>query len=107
MSAVADPTAEMEVGLRLVRAENEAEFWRKLAFAKVHPIQLWVLHVLEEELALASPKKLEDISGHPLSTISYHCRALEKAGFLKIVKTGQVRGAVEHFYAATRKQGGA
>jgi hypothetical protein len=35
-----------------------------------------------------------------LSSISYHCRELEKAGLLALVRERQVRGATEHFYRA-------
>lgn len=35
-----------------------------------------------------------------LSHIAYHCRELERAGLLTIVKERPVRGATEHFYRA-------
>lgn len=95
---------EVELQARLVRAEHEATFWRKLAVAKTHPLQLWILHVLENELPIVSPKKLEQLSGQSLSSISYHVVELEKKGLIELVKTEPRRGAVEHFYRAVEDE---
>lgn len=104
--APAPASKEVEVQARLIRAEAEATFWRKLAVAKTHPMQLWIMHVLQNELPIASPKKLEQLSGLPLGNISYHVKELEEKGLIELVKTEPRRGAVEHFYRAVDEDQG-
>lgn len=43
---------------------------------------------------------LADKLGVPLGTVAYHVRTLYDLGLLKLAKTRQRRGAVEHYYEA-------
>jgi hypothetical protein len=102
------PTTEQNEWVDLqreaIRSRNEATFWRTLALRKTHPLQLWILHVLETELAIASPNKLSELGDHPLGNVSYHVKELVKTGMVELVKTEPRRGAVEHFYRAIPRE---
>lgn len=63
-----------------------------------HPIRIRLLSALEVQSA--SPKMLSDQLDLSLGVVSYHVRLLESLGLLKLVRTQQRRGAVEHFYEA-------
>src|SRR4051812_50149855 len=49
---------------------------------------------------VASPRQLSDELGAPLQNVSYHVRELAKLGLIKLVRTTQRRGAIEHHYKA-------
>jgi len=89
-------------------APTEVEPSRSTAnlFAAVsHPIRQRAMRILAgrvaspsdiaQEINLESNRNLS--SGH----VSYHVRALEKAGLVELVRTAKVRGATEHFYRGT------
>lgn len=46
----------------------------------------------------ASPSKLAEKLGVPLNLVAYHTNVLVDAGFVELVGTRRVRGAVEHTY---------
>lgn len=79
----------------------------KLIAAVSHPIRQRAMTILAARVAspseIAQEINLEsnlDLSpGH----VSYHVRALEKAGLVELVKTAPVRGATEHFYRGTQR----
>ena len=80
-----------------------------------HPLRRQLLqHYAEHE---ASPSDLADRyqSGHlagkarsrhkiagmgPIGNVSYHTRILHAAGAIRLTRTKQVRGAIEHYYRA-------
>src|SRR5918998_6641238 len=64
--------------------------------ALAHPIRMKILTILDERTA--TPKDLAEALGLPLENVSYHVRTLKDFGFIKLEKTRQVRGAVEHHY---------
>ena len=68
----------------------------RLVKALAHPIRMKILNILDERMA--TPKELAEILGLPLENVSYHVRTLKDFGFIKLEKTRQVRGAVEHHY---------
>ncbi|HEX8121721.1 MAG TPA: winged helix-turn-helix domain-containing protein [Solirubrobacteraceae bacterium] len=68
----------------------------RLVKALAHPIRMKILHILDERTA--TPKELAAVLGLPLENVSYHVRTLKDFGFIKLEKTRQVRGAVEHHY---------
>src|SRR4028119_619179 len=68
----------------------------RLVKALAHPIRMKILNILDERTA--TPKELAEHLGLPLENVSYHVRTLKDFGFLKLEKTRQVRGAVEHHY---------
>ena len=64
--------------------------------ALAHPIRMKILGILDQRTA--TPKELAGALGLPLENVSYHVRTLKDFGFIKLEKTRQVRGAVEHHY---------
>jgi DNA-binding transcriptional ArsR family regulator len=64
--------------------------------ALAHPIRMKILGILDQQTA--TPKELAGALGLPLENVSYHVRTLKDFGFIKLEKTRQVRGAVEHHY---------
>jgi DNA-binding transcriptional ArsR family regulator len=64
--------------------------------ALAHPIRMKILGILDQRTA--TPKELAAALGLPLENVSYHVRTLKDFGFIKLEKTRQVRGAVEHHY---------
>ncbi|HEX8207065.1 MAG TPA: winged helix-turn-helix domain-containing protein [Solirubrobacteraceae bacterium] len=68
----------------------------RLVKALAHPIRMKILNILDDRIA--TPKELAEILGLPLENVSYHVRTLKDFGFIKLEKTRQVRGAVEHHY---------
>src|SRR5688572_7787559 len=68
----------------------------RLVKALAHPIRMKILSILDR--GTATPKELAEILGLPLENVSYHVRTLKDFGFIKLEKTRQVRGAVEHHY---------
>jgi DNA-binding transcriptional ArsR family regulator len=68
----------------------------RLVKALAHPIRMKILNILDERMA--TPKELAEVLGLPLENVSYHVRTLKDFGFIKLEKTRQVRGAVEHHY---------
>src|SRR5918997_5933312 len=68
----------------------------RLVKALAHPIRMKILNILDERMA--TPKELAELLGLPLENVSYHVRTLKDFGFIKLERTRQVRGAVEHHY---------
>ena len=68
----------------------------RLVKALAHPIRMKILNILDERTA--TPKELAEALGLPLENVSYHVRTLKDFGFIKLERTRQVRGAVEHHY---------
>jgi DNA-binding transcriptional ArsR family regulator len=68
----------------------------RLVKALAHPIRMQILNILDERTS--TPKELAALLGLPLENVSYHVRTLKDFGFIKLEKTRQVRGAVEHHY---------
>jgi hypothetical protein len=48
----------------------------------------------------ASPNQLAKWLEHPLGTVAYHVRTLERLGLIELANETRVRGAVEHHYKA-------
>lgn len=68
----------------------------RLVKALAHPIRMKILNMLDERTA--TPKELAEALALPLENVSYHVRTLKDFGFIKLERTRQVRGAVEHHY---------
>jgi DNA-binding transcriptional ArsR family regulator len=67
-----------------------------MARAIAHPVRVKILSLLEQ--GDATPKHMAQQLDLRLENLSYHVRALAKAGFIELTGTRQVRGAVEHRY---------
>jgi DNA-binding transcriptional ArsR family regulator len=63
-----------------------------------HPLRSRCLTILADRMA--SPAELAIELGENLGNISYHVRALLRAGAVELVDERPVRGAMEHFYKA-------
>ena len=70
----------------------------RLVKALAHPIRLRIMELLDGQTK--TPKQLAADLDLPLENGSYHVRTLKQFGFIKLEETRQVRGAVEHHYAA-------
>lgn len=68
----------------------------RLVKALAHPIRMKILDILDD--GTATPKELAASLGLPLENVSYHVRTLKDFGLIKLERTRQVRGAVEHHY---------
>jgi DNA-binding transcriptional ArsR family regulator len=79
-------------------AETKTGVDQKLVRAIGHPLRLRLLTIFNERVA--SPSDLAAELGEPIGNVSYHTRILARLGCVELVKTKQVRGAVEHYYRA-------
>ncbi len=70
----------------------------EVAKALSHPLRLAILREIRDVRKL-SPSEYARDSGEPLGNVSYHVKALERAGVLEVVETAHRRGALEHYYA--------
>jgi DNA-binding transcriptional ArsR family regulator len=66
-----------------------------------HPLRLELLRFFVEDTF--SPNEIAKKLRQPLGKVSYHTRVLEETGFVELVDTRQVRGAVEHRYVSVRR----
>lgn len=61
-----------------------------------HPLRLRILEALGQQER--SPRELSDALNEPLGNVSYHVRLLLDLGMLRLTRTTQKRGAIEHHY---------
>ncbi|HWB69181.1 MAG TPA: helix-turn-helix domain-containing protein [Solirubrobacterales bacterium] len=73
----------------------------KFVKALAHPLRAHMLSILNERVA--SPNQLARELDEGLSQVSYHIKVLRDYECIELVKTEPRRGAVEHFYRATRR----
>jgi DNA-binding transcriptional ArsR family regulator len=78
--------------MSLLSPENAAK-------AVSHPLRAAILRRLDGQVG--SPAELAKEMGVSVGLLSYHVTALANLGALKLLRTKQVRGALEHFYTAT------
>jgi len=69
--------------------------------AMSHPLRVRILAMLAERKS--SPRELAELLGATLGTTAYHVRTLERLGLIELVDERPVRGAIEHYYRATRR----
>lgn len=74
----------------------------RMAKAMAHPLRGKILLHLNAH-GTASPADLSRVLGEPIGNVSYHVRMLLDLDCVELVDTRQRRGAVEHFYRATRR----
>src|SRR5829696_6687127 len=70
-----------------------------LAKALSHPLRQRILERLSAG-GEASPNQLARVLDEPLGNVAYHVRILDRLGFIELVGTRQIRGALEHHYRA-------
>jgi DNA-binding transcriptional ArsR family regulator len=69
--------------------------------ALAHPARFHALDILNKRVA--SPKELAAEVGIEVGLMSYHVKQLRDKGFVELVDTVPRRGAVEHFYRASKR----
>jgi DNA-binding transcriptional ArsR family regulator len=69
--------------------------------ALAHPLRVQILGILETRAA--SPNEVARELDAPLGNVSYHTRELLRFGLIKLVKKTPRRGAIEHYYKATKQ----
>lgn len=79
----------------------------RLIAAVSHPIRVRAMTILTERVAspasIAHAINIDTNMGIEPGLVSYHVKALVKAGLVEMVRTAQVRGATEHFYRAVER----
>lgn len=80
------------------RTKRAAE--RSITHLLNHPVRLDAFLATFE--AMASPNEISRLLRKPLADVSFHMSELRKEGVIELVKRAQRRGAVEHFYKATK-----
>jgi DNA-binding transcriptional ArsR family regulator len=73
----------------------------KLAKALAHPLRVQLLNILNERVS--SPNQLSKELSEPLGNVSYHVKVLLEYDCVELVKREPRRGAIEHFYRATKR----
>lgn len=65
------------------------------------PTRLQIIDLLSERAATTS--QLADVMGRPKGTVGHHCKALESAGLIHVVRTARVRAIEERYYGRTAR----
>ena len=79
------------------RLELDAEQMKLL----LEPTRMQIIDLLSERAATTS--QLADVMGRPKGTIGHHCKTLEGAGLIHVVRTGRVRAIEERYYGRTAR----
>lgn len=82
----------------MTKTKTKSGVDQRLVRAIGHPLRLRLLTIFNERVA--SPSDLAAELGEPIGNVSYHTRILARLGCVELVKTKQVRGAIEHYYRA-------
>jgi DNA-binding MarR family transcriptional regulator len=78
--------------------------WEALARSALHPIQLQIIERMASRPdERFSPVDLAESLSEPLPNLAYHVRQLANQGLLAKAGTAPRRGAVQHFYRASKK----
>lgn len=67
----------------------------------LHPMRSHIIDLLTE--AAATTSQLADALDKPKGTVGYHCKALEKVGLIRVVRTAKVRAIEERYYGRTAR----
>ncbi len=62
----------------------------------LHETRLMIIDLLSERAATTS--QLADALDKPKGTVGHHCKALEAAGLIRVVRTAKVRAMEERYY---------
>jgi DNA-binding transcriptional ArsR family regulator len=69
--------------------------------ALAHPVRAQALVILSERIA--SPNEIAQELDQSVGHVSYHISVLKKCECIELVDTASRRGAVEHYYRATKR----
>lgn len=83
-------------------ASSRTSAQRKVAFAVLHPTRLDAYVIFMERQA-TSPKEVADMLELDVGDVSHHVKELRADKVIRLVKSEQRRGAVEHYYVAVAK----
>jgi DNA-binding transcriptional ArsR family regulator len=83
-------------GLRMSQVSGTT----RMAKAMSHSVRVKALEILNERVA--SPSDIAEQLGLPVANVAYHVRALLQLGCVEEVDARPKRGAIEHFYRASR-----
>lgn len=67
----------------------------------LEPTRMQIIDLLSERAATTS--QLAEVMGRPKGTIGHHCKALEAAGMIHVVRTARVRAIEERYYGRTAR----
>ncbi len=67
----------------------------------LEPTRSQIIDLLSERAATTS--QLADVLGRPKGTIGHHCKQLEAAGLIHVVRTAKVRAIEERYYGRTAR----
>ncbi len=67
----------------------------------LHDTRLGIIDLLTERAATTS--QLADTMDKPKGTVGHHCKALEEAGLIHVVRTAKVRAMEERYYGRTAR----
>lgn len=65
-----------------------------------HPVRRQLLRLLQERRIAQSPLEMSQGIAFRLTNIAYHARVLSDLAVVRLVRTRQVRGSTQHFYAS-------
>jgi DNA-binding transcriptional ArsR family regulator len=85
-------------GQKKGRSKRAAE--RTITHLLNHPVRLDAYLATFE--AMASPIEVSRLLRKPISDVSFHMGELRKEGVIELVKRAQRRGAIEHYYKASK-----
>ena len=78
--------------------------WEAVARGTLQPVQLRIIErVASQPGERFSPVDLAEALGEPLPNLAYHVRRLADLGLLAKAGTAPRRGAIQHFYRASKK----
>lgn len=83
-------------------ASSRTTAQRKVAFAVLHPIRLDAYVIFMERQA-TSPNEIAKMLEEDVGDVSHHVNELRADKVIRLVKSEQRRGAVEHYYTAVKK----
>ena len=69
--------------------------------ALADPVRSSILHLLAERAA--STTELAEAIGRPKGTVDHHLKVLQRAGFVDVVRSRQVRALTERFWGRTAR----
>jgi DNA-binding transcriptional ArsR family regulator len=82
--------------------EQESGVLEETARALRHPLRVQILAACNQRDL--TPKEFAERRELSLPVVGYHFRALEKSGYIQVVREESVRGARRYFYRATRPE---
>lgn len=77
--------------------------WEAVARTEIHSLRVKLLEAIARASQPCSPVQLSNAFDMPIGNVSYHVKALAKAGLIEIDREVPRRGALEHLYRLAPK----